>query len=184
MPEVFLEIQANSASVAMLTPTAPRSYKGQIDVATVISNIATNPPLNFTFENNGVNVQLSNAYLANTGMEQIKTLAQAAGIWWVLDNTTLAIMPRNTGRGGLIPQISSASGLIGFPTFDGVGVNFQTLFNPAIRFLGHIQLDTSITRAAGQWVVTGVAHRLESEKPGGAWFSTIRGNASGLVPTA
>lgn len=182
MPDVFLEIQANSATVGMLTPTAPRSFKGQIDVATVIGQIAAS--LGFAFENNGVNVQLSNVYLANTGMEQIRKLANAAGIWFVLDNTTLAIMPPNTPRGSLIPEISNNSGLIGFPTFDGVGVNFQTLFNPAITFLGRIQLVTSVTRAAGQWIVTGVAHRLESEKPGGAWFSTIRGNANGLVPTA
>lgn len=181
MPDVFLEIQANSATIAMLTPVAPRSYKGQIDVATVISQIATS--LGFTFENNGVNVQLPNIYLANTGMDQITKLAQMAGIVRVLDNTTLAIMPPNTPRGGLIPEISNTSGLIGFPTFDGVGVNFQTLFNPAIKFMGQIQLVTSITRAAGTWIATGIAHRLESEKPGGAWFSTIRGNANGLVST-
>jgi hypothetical protein len=181
MPDVFLEIQANSAFQGMLTPTAPLSFASQIDVATVINQIATS--LGYTFENNGVNVKLPNAYLANTGIEQIRKLADAAGIWWTLDNTTLAIMPPNTGRAGLIPQISSASGLRGYPTFDGVGVNFETLFNPAIKFLGSIQLVTTVFRASGQWIVTGVAHRLESEKPGGAWFSTIRGNANGLVPT-
>jgi hypothetical protein len=181
MPDVFLEIQANSASQAMLTPVAPRSYKGQIDVASVMAQIASS--LGFTFENNGVNVQLPNAYLSNTGMEQVKSLALAAGIWWVLDNTTLAIMPRGTSRGGLIPEISAQSGMIGYPTFDGVGINFQTLFNPSIKFMGRVKLVTPITRSAGQWIVTGVAHRLESEKPGGVWFSTIRGNGNGLVPT-
>jgi hypothetical protein len=179
MPDVFLEIQANSALVPLLAPTAPRSYKGQIDVATVMSQIATG--LGFTFENNGVNVQLPNIYLANTGMEQVKSLAQAAGIWWVLDNTTLAIMPPNVSRGGVVPMISSTSGLRGYPTFDGVGLNFQSLFNPAIRFMGSLQLVSSITRLNGRWLVTGVSHRLESEKEGGAWFSTIRCNASGLV---
>lgn len=182
MPDVFLEIQANSATVAMVTPMAPRSFGTQIDVATVMKQISDS--LGFTFENNNVNVQLPNIYLSNTGMEQIKKLADAAGIWFVLDNTTLAIMPRNTPRGGTVPLISAASGLRGFPTFDGIGVNFDTFFNPAIKFLGRFQLNTSVTKAAGQWIATGVAHKLESEKPGGAWFSTIRGNASGLVPIA
>jgi hypothetical protein len=179
MPDVFLEIQANSAQQAQLAPTPPTSFQGQGDVATMMQQLATKS--GFTFENNGVSVQLSNPYLPNTGMEQIKALVDAAGIWFCLDNTTLAIMPKNTPRAGLIPEISPQSGLRGYPTFDGVGVNFETEFNPAIKFLGSIQLVTSVTRAAGQWIVTGVRHRLESVKPGGAWFSTIKGNYSGIV---
>jgi hypothetical protein len=71
----------------------------------------------------------------------------------------------------------------GYPTFDGVGVNFQIVFNPAVRFGGSIQIVTDIPQAAGQWIVTSVNHQLESEKPGGAWFSTVRGNKYGLAVT-
>jgi hypothetical protein len=179
MPEVFLQIQAQSAYFAQLTPVAPRSYKGQIDVASIMAQIART--MGFTFENNGVNVQLSDMYLANTGLEQAKTLARAAGIDLYVDDGILAITPPNTPRKGLIPEISKETGLLGYPTFDGVGVNFQILFNPSVVFGGSIKLVTDIVQAAGQWVVTSVAHRLEAEKPGGAWFSTIRGNASGLA---
>ncbi len=179
MPDVFLQIQSQSAYFAQLTPVAPRSYKGQIDVASVMGQIARS--LGYTFENNGVTVQLSDMYLANTGLEQAKTLARAAGVDLYLDDNILAITPPNVPRGGLIPEISDQSGLLGYPTFDGVGVNFQSLFNPSVVFGGSIKLVTSIKQAAGQWIVTSVSHRLESEKPGGAWFSTIRGNASGLA---
>jgi hypothetical protein len=179
MPEVFLQIQAQSAYFAQLTPVAPRSYKGQIDVASIMAQIART--MGYTFENNGVNVQLSDMYLANTGLEQAKTLARAAGIDLYVDDNILAITPPNTPRKGLIPEISKETGLSGYPTFDAVGVNFQILFNPSVVFGGSIKLVTDIVQAAGQWVVTSVAHRLESEKPGGAWFSTVRGNASGLA---
>lgn len=179
MPDVFLQIQAQSAYFAQLTPVAPRSYKGQIDVASIMQQIART--MGFTFENNGVQVQLSDMYLANTGLEQAKTLARAAGIDLYVDDNILAITPPNVPRGGLIPEISSQTGLVGYPTFDGVGVNFQTLFNPSIAFGGSIKLVTDIKQAAGQWIVTSVAHRLESEKPGGAWFSTVRGNVNGLA---
>jgi hypothetical protein len=179
MPDVFLQIQAQSAYFAQLTPVAPRSYKGQIDVASIMGQIART--MGFTFENNGVQVQLSDMYLANTGLEQAKTLARAAGIDLYVDDNVLAITPPNVPRGGLVPEISSQTGLVGYPTFDGVGVNFQTLFNPSIAFGGAIRLVTDIKQAAGQWIVTSVAHRLESEKPGAAWFSTVRGNANGLA---
>ena len=182
MPDVFLHIQAQAAFFNALKPIPPRSFKGRVDVPSVMAQIARD--LGYTFENNGVTTQLVDVYLPNTGMEQAKDLARAAGCDLYLDDKVLAITPPNVPRKALIPVISPTSGLIGYPTFDGVGVNFQALFNPGVTFGGSIKLETDVQQAAGEWVVTSVGHRLESEKPGGAWFSTVRGNANGLAVTS
>lgn len=182
MPDVFLQIQAQSAYFNQLQPVPPSSFRGTVDVATLMAKLATS--MGYSFENNGVSVQLANPYLPNTAMEQAKALARAAGVDLYLDNNILAITPPNTPRGSVIPEISPLSGLKGYPTFDGVGVNFQMLFNPAVIFGGSVKLSTSIPQAAGQWIVTSIGHRLEAEKPNGAWFSTVRGNASGLAITS
>ena len=179
MPDVFLHVQAQAAFFNQLKPISPRSFKGQIDAASVMSQIARD--LGYSFENNGVSVRLTDVYLPNTGLEQAKDLARAAGCDLYLDDKTLAITPPNMPRKGVVPLMSPTSGLIGYPTFDGVGVNFQSLFNPAVTFGGAIKLETDVQQAAGQWIVTSVAYRLESEKPGGAWFMQIRGNQSGLA---
>lgn len=179
MPDVFLHIQAQAAFFNSLKAIPPRSFKGRVDVASVMAQIARD--LGYTFENNGVTTQLVDVYLPNTGMEQAKDLARAAGCDLYLDDKILAITPSNVPRRVIIPLISPASGLVGYPTFDGVGVNFQTLFNPAVTFGGSVKLETDVQQAAGEWVVTSVGHRLESENPGGAWFSSIRGNANGLA---
>ena len=181
MPDVYLHIQAQSAFFNALKAIPPRSFKGRVDVASVMAQIARD--LGYTFENNGVTTQLTDIYLPNTGMEQAKDLARAAGCDLYLDDKILAITLPNVPRKVIIPLISPASGLVGYPTFDGVGVNFQTLFNPAVTFGGSVKLETDVQQAAGEWVVTSVGHRLESEKPGGAWFSTIRGNQNGLAVT-
>lgn len=181
MPDVYFHIQAQSAYFNQLKAVAPRSFKGSADVASVMSSIAFN--MGLAFENNGVTTKLSDLYLANTDLEQAKELARAAGCDLYLDDKVLAITPPNVPRKTLIPTISRDTGMVGYPTFDGVGVNFTSLFNPAVMFGGSIKLITDVQQAAGEWVVTSVAHRLESEKPGGAWFSTIRGNLSGLAVT-
>jgi len=182
MPDVFMQIQAQAAYFNQLQPVPPVSFKGSVDVATVMGKIAAG--MGYTFENNGVSVQLSNPYLPNTALEQAKALARAAGIDLYVDDTVLAITPANTPRTGTsILQVSAGAGLKGYPTFDGVGVNFLMLFNPAVKFGGSIAVVTEIQQAAGQWIVTSIAHRLESEKPGGSWFSTVRGNKSGLAIT-
>lgn len=180
MPDVFLEIQAQSTYAAQMSTAIPRSYKGQIDVATAMSQIANQ--MGLTFENNGVTAQLSNQYLPNTALEQAKTLANAAGCWLYIDAGVLAITPAYTPRKtNSVPLISRDTGLKGYPTFDSTGVHFDALFNPAVIFGGAITLDTSIPQAAGTWIVTSVALKLESEKYNGAWFMTIRANASGLA---
>lgn len=179
MPDVYLRLQAQSAFINQLKPVPPRSFKGSIDVASVMGQIARD--LGYNFENNGVSASLTDVYLTNTGLEQAKDLAHAANIDLYLDDKTLAITPANSPRGELIPEISAESGLIGYPTFDGIGVNFQTLFNPSITFGGRIKLVTDIKQAKGEWIVTSIGYRLESEKPGGAWLANVRGNANGLA---
>ena len=182
MPDVFLMIQAQAAYAAQIETAKPTSYNGNIDVATAMSQLAST--MGLTFENNGVTAQLSNQYLANTALEQAKTLAQAAGIWMYIDNGVLAITPANMPRSKPIPLISPSTGMQGYPTFDGVGVNFQSFFNPSVVFGGSVQVQSSIPQAAGVWIATNIALKLESEKPGGAWFMTIRGTKSGLAITS
>ena len=180
MPNVFLMIQAQAAYFNQMQAVSPTSFKGPIDVVAAMSQLAAN--MGLTFENNGVSgVILQNQYLPNTYLEQAKVLAAAAGIWLYVDGDILAITPANQPRNKPIPLISAATGMKGYPTFDGVGVNFQTIFNPSLVFGGSIQIETSIPQAAGVWIATSIAYRLESEKPDGAWFATIRGTKTGLA---
>jgi hypothetical protein len=179
MPDVFLMIQAQAAYFSQIASTAPTSYQGQIDVATAMQQLANT--MGLTFENNGVTAQLKNQYLPNTALEQAKTLANAAGIWLYIDNGILAITPAYQPRSKPIPIISAQTGMKGYPTFDGVGVNFETLFNPQITFGGSIQVVTDIPNANGTWIVTSISYNLASEKPDGPWWARIRGNQTGLA---
>jgi hypothetical protein len=106
---------------------------------------------------------------------------RAAGIDYYIGQRTVAICPKNTPRKSLIPLISKDTGLVGYPTFDGPGVNFVCLFNPAIAFLGQVKIESDIPQANGYWSVMGVFHRLEALIPGGVWQSRIRGVHGGLA---
>ncbi len=141
MPDVFLQIQAIGGYVNKLTPIPPTSYNGPLDAATVMAQLAGQ--MGYTFENNGVSVQLSSPYLPGTAMDQARELAEQAGIALYLDNNVLAITPLNQPRNtASIPEISAQSGLVGYCTYDGRSVNFKTLFNPAIKFGGQIQVQS------------------------------------------
>lgn len=181
-PDVFLQIQAQSGYFEQLIPAAPNSFKGTIDGAVLMGQIVKK--MGFVFENNGVNFPLSNPYLSNTLLEQVKSLARMMNCDLYIDNNVIAITPSTQPRNTAILEVSPQSGLNGYPTFDGVGVNFQMYFNPGLVFGGAINVVSSIPRASGKWVVASVSHKLESEKPGGVWLSTVRGNLSGLAITS
>lgn len=178
MPDVFLHIQAQAATYNMLKPATPRSYRGAVDVATIMGQLAKD--MGYVFENNGVSVTVADTYLANTAYVQAERLAKSAGIEMVIDDNVLAILPMNgTRKTPEIPVVTRDSGLIGYPTIDAAGVTFQSLFNPAVRFKRQFELKSDQIRASGVWVAMAISYRLESEKPNGAWFMTVRGNFEG-----
>ena len=175
MPETFLYIQAQIGYLALVQPVAPLSIAANTDVATVMGQIAK--AMGYNFENNGVNIAVSKgSYWGNTLMEQARSLMQAYKFWMYLDSThpnTLAIAPYGTARKTAAPLISPRTGLQGYPVFNSTGVNFETLFNPALTFGGPIQMDSSIPKAKGTWIVVSMSHQLSSQTPNGPWKTCV-----------
>ena len=171
-PDVFLEIVGQSLYAEQLTPAPPTSFNGPFDVATAMGQFAAT--MGLTFENNGVSVQLKDKYFAGTTLDQVKSLKNMANVDLYIDPPVLAITPPNTARGQTgAPIISAQTGMIGYPTFNSQGVTVRTLFNPAVKFGGTVQIQSDIPNATGTFIVRGLAYKLESEKPGGAWFATM-----------
>jgi hypothetical protein len=188
-PDTFLSIQAFGTTGQAEAAMAPTSFPGTADVATIMSGLADR--MGMAFENNGVQVQLSNPYLVGSLRKQAESVARAAGIEMCFDSTAsvpiLAIWPKMRTRGSAIPLINAQSGLIGYPRFNDRGVSFRCLFNPSIRVGGQIQLQSQIGGAPassgatvqqvqqagpnGTWVVYGpLTYSLSAQEPDGPWF--------------
>jgi len=190
MPDVYLSIQAQAAYFSQLQPLTPTAFSGPVDAVSLMQTVIgkinasiSSGAATYTLENNGVGqIPIVNPYFANTGLEQLKDIARAAGVWLYIDNTIVAITPLNQARSKPATTVSKASGLRDYPTFDGVGVKFQCLFNPSVTFGGPVIVVSPQTpRAAGLWIATSIGLRLESAKPNGSWFMDVRGTKTGLA---
>ena len=173
IPDTALNIAAVGGLAASLKPVGASSYPGVADVGTIMQSLATTAGLSFV--NNGVSVQLSNPYFPGTALAQIRECAQAANINFAIDNGSLQIWPKGAARASSTPLISPETGLVGYPTFASNGLMLTTDFNPAVVIGGLIQVQSSVTPACGQWIATQISHSLESETPGGQWFTHILG---------
>ena len=173
-PDTFLEIISFVSTFINLQPIPPTSFPGNANVATIMAGLATQAGRNF--ENNGVQVQLASPYLAGTILAQAQELARQANIEFFDDGTTFAIWPKSGTRGGTIPLVSPASGMINYPKYTSQGIAVRMVFNPNILFGGQIQLATSLTQAQGTWYVNKVAYDLAAQIINGPWFTDIECN--------
>jgi hypothetical protein len=181
-PETALVLLSTTNGFVALKPVPPTSYKGAVDVAVVMSSLAA--LMGYSFENSGVSVMLRDPYFWGTAWQQVMSAAQAANINVTLDLGVLAIWPLNGSREGDVPIVSAGTGLVGYPRYTDQAVSCTTLFNPAIGFGGSIQLESILTPANGIWTVKSVTHRLETEMPGGVWFTDLECSILGSVQLA
>jgi hypothetical protein len=171
MPQVAFRIDAKPGYFHQIKPADPISVQGSADVAGLMSQIAGK--MGVGFENAGVVAKLANPYFGGTLMMQAAQIAEHAGIEWILDRKTLAIMSPGKPRAGGAVLISPQTGMVGYPQFNENQVIVQTLWNPAIQFGGLVEIKSDLTAACGTWIVRSLDHYLEAQVPRGKWFSIV-----------
>jgi hypothetical protein len=170
-PEVAFIVTAHTLGPQAVAPATASSYRGPADVATIMQNLATQ--MGLKFENSGVQSKLPNSYFSGSARSQMRQCAENAGINATVIDGTLAIWPKRGSRNGQIPLVSPDTGMIGYPTFDAMGVMVETLYNPSIGFGQKIKVQSSILAANGEYTIYRLDHDLTGELPGGPWRSRI-----------
>ena len=184
-PDVVFNINGLSGSYEKVRPVPATSMTGSVDVAQLMAGFATQ--MGFGFENNGVQgVKLPGAYYAGSALDQAYEAAADAGIIMaVVPGPVLAIWPGNGYRSGVVPLISAATGMVGYPAFAGSAgqIALRTLFNPSVRFGGLVQVQSTISpQATGTWFVSSLSHSLSALMPDGDWFTDITAIPPGQLP--
>jgi hypothetical protein len=170
-PDVVFRVVAKSGLPEAVTATPSTSYQGAADVATVLQNLAEQGGL--AFENNGVSVMMPNQHYWGTLRNQIEQCAENADIGWSIDNKTLIIWPKNGTRKGGAAVISPDTGMIGYPAYTAMGIRVRSLYNPAIRFQGEIEVVSSLKLPRTKWTVYKLEHDLSSQYPRGPWETAM-----------
>lgn len=172
-PDVEFQVSADGGQFELMKTVPPISFKGSVDAALIISGIAQE--MGYAFENSGVTAQIENPYYPGTPKAQLQKACEHANCQSLVDDAgrVIAIWPKDKARDGEIIRIAPDSGLVGYPSFAQAGINFTTLFNPSLSFGRMIEMASQFGPANGQWRINAIAHRLESNLPGGQWFSDV-----------
>jgi hypothetical protein len=182
MPNVSFEVLAYEGLYLAVKPVPAITYPGAADAGQIMQMLAQQ--MNLNFENHGVQgVMLTKQYLPGSGWDQIRRVAEAAGIVAAIDGGTLAIWPPGGSRGNTVTQISPETGMVGYPGFNSIGLEVMTLFNAGIMFGGKVQVHSSLARTGGIWTVHSLSHELDCEMPNGKWFTRLLCVSPGYLVT-
>lgn len=171
-PDVVLNLAAYSGYDSLLQPALTSTYKGSVDAATLMAQLAK--AAGYGFQNDGVSVQISNPHVTGTILEQIRKINEMSGTRFLLDKGILYIWPKTGHRSGPVSVVSPDNGLVGYPEFWSKGVTIKTQFMPDVLPGGQLQVSgSSIPMANGTWNIYQVQHEISAQVPNGPWFTNI-----------
>lgn len=176
-PASALNILAYTSMQYALKKAPASSYKGTVRVSDILRDMATK--MGIAFEDTwGIDTTLSSPYFDNTLYVQARDAVEHAGIEWnACEGNTLAIWPKGKSRKKDAEVISSKTGMVGYPGYDNQygGITVTTEFNPRLIIGGPVKVESELMVANGNWYTYDISHDLESETPGGQWFTRFRG---------
>jgi len=173
-PSPVLNIEAITASYAKLDPAPPVAVNGTQTAASLGEQFAKEA--GFAFRNEGVTASVSDAVINGDPIHKLEWLAQAVGADLVFDDKEVVMIPADGSRGQVatVTAINPATGLVGYPSFDNLGIRLKTFLRPDLLVGQTIRVDSMLPRASGVWKIYALEHELASGLPsGGAWITSV-----------
>ena len=180
-PQVALEIEANSAMIAMNTVAAPYAQDEPVSLQAALSQILGPTGLVVEFAPSVPELPVQRAHLAGTPMDQASALmGYFPELTWYINLQRFLVRPVNGPLGGDPIPVNKNTGMIGYPTYSTSGVQLATLFDPRIRPGLALDIQTIfefVNRT--KWVASVLQHTLQPNTPGGQWMTQIAAQSYG-----
>jgi hypothetical protein len=188
-PEVGVNLVASASASMKFAKVAATSYKGAMQVTTMIEGICqvAQPPLRFL--NAGVTAVLRDHAVGGSTDDQIRDICLASKTLYAYDwadgQKRCVIWPMTGQKNDQVLDLSAATGMVGYPCYSVIGLDVKSLFNPNIEVGRLIKVSSTIPKptgslsqpgfqapgANGTYYTCGVQHMLDSETPDGQWFT-------------
>lgn len=171
MPDAPLIISATATGYDQTKPAAPFSASGSVNVVDILTAISKS--VGYEVDNSGVSAQLSDPHFSGNPVQQINAVCQAAGINHEIAQGILTIWPQGGKRDDIKPLISPSCGLLGYPVFAPLGINFNTIYSSLLKIGREVQVDTSLPNASGDYTIIQAEHYISTWVEGGPCQTTV-----------
>lgn len=181
-PDVPFRVNAQAGLLESVAPYNSTNPKGAVAAADLLKQFAASWQGGMPFENNGVSTILQDPHFYGSLKNQIfSCLQQSRACWNGGDGGVFAVWPVNGWRKSQsIPEISSKTGMVQYPTFTQNGMVVRSIFFLGIQFGSLVSVKSTLKLPLtpnGPWQVAGITLDLQTLTPHGDWFMTLN-----LVP--
>lgn len=180
-PQVALEIEANSAMIAMNTVAPPYAQDTPIALQDALQQILGPTGLVVEFAESVPALQIQKAHLTGTPMDQASALlGYFPELTWYINLQRFLVRPVNGPLGSDPIRVNKSTGMIGYPTYSTSGVTLGTIFDPRIRPGLALDIQTVfdfVNRT--KWVAAVLQHTIQPNMPGGQWMTQIAAQSYG-----
>lgn len=171
-PDVAMNFDASSGNYPQQIAEEPLSVHEEAPLEDLLRQFAA--AAGYAFKNEGFSGSVRNSIFSGSPITKALAAAEEAGADLLIDDGTMILLPKDASRQNSAVQLSPATGLIGYPTFDQNGISCKCLYNPNLQHSGLVSLKSSSPHASGLWKITNLSHSLSAGAPnGGPWESNI-----------
>lgn len=180
-PHVSLEIEANSAMIAMNTVATPYAQDEPVALQDALAQILEPTGLVVEFAESVQSLQIQKARLSGTPMDQAATLlGYFPELTWYINLQRFLVRPVNAPLGGEPIPVNKYTGMISYPTYSTSGITLSMLFDARIR--PGLALDVTTTFDfvnRTKWVAAVLQHTIQPNTPGGQWITQVAAQSYG-----
>lgn len=170
-PDAPLIIQATSTGYAQSIQAADFSKSGEVKVSEIIASIASLIGYTIVISPSVTEVEKNPHYSGNY-VDQILNCARSHNLLTDFRLGVVTIWKSGDAIDDQIPYVSPQTGLIGYPRFNGWGLEFTTTFSPLLILGRDVHIETSLPNASGRYSINAALHHLSSWMEGGPWITT------------
>lgn len=180
-PHVSLEIEANSAMIAMNTVASPYAQDEPVALQDALANILEPTGLVVEFAESVQSLQIQKARLSGTPMDQAAALlGYFPELTWYINLQRFLVRPVNAPLGGEPIPVNKYTGMISYPTYSTSGITLSMLFDARVRPGLALDVTTAfdfVNRT--KWVAAVLQHTIQPNTPGGQWITQVAAQSYG-----
>lgn len=175
-PDVSFDIVAMTGYFQKINPVPATSYPFETDIGLVADDIITRMGFTAVIDDSA-NGTLSSPYFEGTLYDQLAKACQAAKADFYFQSDTVLVTAFNTPRKRAPAVVlNKDSGLVGYPSYSGAGLEIRALWNPAFSCGSPIELTSIVPAATGRWYPFAMQHTLYARVPKAQWMTDLTCN--------
>lgn len=168
--DLGIHIEAITGIYPALQVSRPFTFEGEIDGIEIIKKyVGEMEGYTCRVHSSIGKMFIRDPVLNGSPIDKIEEIGRILNIQIIIDDMIVHVLPWNEALKNKAVQVSSDTGMVGYPAFNSNGIQLWHKYRPHFIQGGMIDVKTIVPKASGLWKVIKITHLLQSFGAGPNW---------------